>query len=98
MPQGESIERDGSAPPQQADAVGPEYVDLVGLLADEFGVSRTQARLDLLTGHLTLDGESHPWDTTQEKLMLPRELAAGKTVEVTPGVSGNRTYRFQVAE
>lgn len=87
------VERDGSAPPQQADAnASAGYVDLVGLLSDEFGIARSVARRDVLMGTVTVDGEPYNGD----RLDVPRDQVEGKTVEVKGGDS-SRTYRVQVA-
>ena len=87
------IERDGSAPLQQTDANSSEgYVDLIGLISDEFGIARSVARHDVMMGVVTVDGESY----TGDRLDVPRELVEGKTVEVKGGDT-NRTYRVQVA-
>ena len=89
----EPIERDGSAPPQQADAE-VERVDLVGLISDEFGIPRSTARRDLLMGEVNIDGE--PYHYNEEGMYVPRPLVEGKTVEIKGGET-NRTYRVQVA-
>jgi len=87
------IERDGTAPPQQADANSSAgYVDLVGLISDEFGISRSVARRDVTMGEVTVDGEPY----TGDRLDMPRAEVEGKTVEVKGGESP-RTYRVQVA-
>lgn len=90
----EPVERDGSAPVQQADAV-PEYVDLVGVLADEFGISRSVARRDLLMGEVKIDGEQYTYN--ESGLVVSRDLVRGKTVEVKGGDT-SRSYRFQVQD
>jgi hypothetical protein len=84
------IERDGSAPVQQADTI-EERVDVVGLLSDEFGVSRSVIRKEILMGSMTLDGTEIP-----SALDLDRETSQGKTLEVIGGDT-NRTYRVQIA-
>jgi hypothetical protein len=86
------IERDASAPPQQTDGGGAEGVDTVGLLTDEFGISRSQARMEILTGSMKLDDEDF---TPKDPLFLPREEVVGKTLEVKGGQ--NRTFRVQIA-
>jgi len=85
------IERDSSAPVQQADAE-PQMVDVVGLLCDEFGLSRSAARMEIATGTVTLDGEKVT--LPNQGFFLDREIAAGKTLEVQGGQ--NRTFRVQV--
>lgn len=85
------IERDPSAPVQQADNT-PGFVHLPGLLADEFGIARSVARRDLLMGKVMLDGEQVHLD---ERLDLPREGNVGKTVEVHGGDT-NRIFRVQI--
>lgn len=87
------IERDGTAPQQQADAI-PEMVDFVGLVSDEFGIARSVARRDLLMGKVLIDGEPVEQD---RRLDAPREEVAGKTLEVQGGDT-SRTYRLQIAE
>lgn len=89
--EGARIERDASAPTQQVDAI-PERVHLPGLLSDEFGISNSVARRDLLMGRVTLDGEAVPDD---QKLDLDRAASVGKTLEVSGGDT-NRTYRVQI--
>lgn len=88
----ERIERDGSAPPQQTDGTAG-YVHLPGLLADEFGISRSIARRDLLMGSVTIDGEQYLYN--ESGLDVPRAQIQGKTIEVTGGDTG-RTYRVQI--
>ena len=93
----EQVQRDGSAPLQQGDAV-PEQVDLIGILSDEFGVPRQVARREMLMGVVMIGDE--PYRDPQQGLVpvefwIPREQVEGKTVEVRGGET-NRTYRFQV--
>lgn len=83
------IQRDGSAPVQQVDAV-QEHVDLIGALADEFGIPRVAARREIMTGIVSIDGEPVP-----QPLIVPREEIEGKTIEVQGGET-NRTFRFQI--
>lgn len=91
------IERDASAPkvpatePQQD---GEEHIYLPGLLSDEFGLSRSQANLEIATGKVTIDGE--PYDGFSDGMTIPKSKVAGKTIEVKGGV--NRTFRVQVPE
>jgi hypothetical protein len=86
------IERDASAPPQQTDQTAG-YVYLPGLLADEFGISRSVARRDLLMGSVTIDGKQYVYN--EGGLDVPREKVEGKTIEVKGGDTG-RTYRVQI--
>ena len=92
----EGIERDGSAPVQQGDAV-VEHVDLVGVLSDEFGIARSVAQRDMRMGTVTVDDEpltSLPSISVNTFIVL-REAVEGRTVEVVGGET-NRTYRFQI--
>lgn len=91
------VERDASAPVQQADAI-PQHVDLVGVLSDEFGIPRAQARREMLMGTIGIDGE--PYRDPRQGLnthdfVVPHTEIVGKTVEVVGGET-NRTYRFQI--
>jgi hypothetical protein len=87
------IERDGTAPVQQTSGDASQEDDLIhlpGFLADEFGVSRSQARMEINSGTITVDGEPYNGD----RIDLPRAEVAGKTVEVKGG--STRTFRFQI--
>ena len=88
------IERAPSAPVQQADAV-PEHVDLIGVLADEFGVAVAQARREIEAGAVTIDGEPYREDVRHRTYRVPRSEVEGKTIEVWGGET-QRTYRFQI--
>jgi hypothetical protein len=87
------IERDKTAPQQQTDGGAGDTVDLVGLLADEFGISRSIARRDLLMGTVQIDGENYTYN--EAGLHVPRERVEGKTLTVAGGDT-NRTYRVQI--
>jgi hypothetical protein len=85
------IERDASAPAQQTDGGEGQTVDTVGLITDEFGISRSQARMEIATGEMTLDDEPY---TPGDKFFLPRDEVVGKTLEVKGGQS--RAFRVQI--
>lgn len=88
---GKQIERDASAPAQQTDGGAVETVDVVGLITDEFGISRSQARMEVATGKMKLGDEDFSPD---DPFFLDREEVAGKTLEVKGGQS--RTFRVQI--
>lgn len=96
--QPQEVVRDSSAPVQQADAI-PEYVDLIGLLADEFGISRGQARREMLMGSVQIDGEPYIHPQREQPgdpmFVMEREGVEGKTVEVRGGET-DRIFRFQI--
>jgi hypothetical protein len=88
------IERDGSAPVQQTSGEGNsevEFVHLPAFISDEFGISRSQARLEVLSGRVYVDDADYPVDVSMD---IPRSDIAGKTVEVRGG--STRTFRFQI--
>ena len=90
------IERDPSAPEvpsTEPQPDGEEYIYLPGLLSDEFGLSRSQARQEIITGSVTINGE--PYEMKQRGGdSIPKSACAGKTIEVVGG--GHRTFRVQV--
>lgn len=86
-------ERDATAPEQpltENQPDGEQHVFLPGLLSDEFGIARSQARMEILTGTVEIDGDAYNGDP----LDIPRSLVAGKTIEVKGGQS--RTFRVQI--
>jgi len=88
----ENIERDGSAPTQQTSGDGNaevEFIHLPAIISDEFGISRSQARMEIAGATIRVDGEEIPYS-----MDLIREDVAGKTIEVEG--SNTRTFRFQI--
>lgn len=69
----EPIQVDGDAdvPGQQ------RYVHLPGLISDEFGTARSEARLQIATGTVEIDGEPVKLD---QSLDLPYDEIVGKTI------------------
>lgn len=91
------IERDKDAPEHpgagQADQA-QEMVDLLGVIEDEFGLSRSRIRQEAYTGQILIDGER--WsDAVEKNFLLPRSEIVGKTVELKGAIG--RSFRFQVA-
>jgi hypothetical protein len=87
----DQIERDGTAPNQQMSGDANqerEFIHLPGIISDEFGISRSQARLEIVTGEVFADGERLSGNED-----LERESVAGKTIEVK---GQTRTFRFQI--
>jgi hypothetical protein len=98
MPEGTTpdVERDADAPEQPAAGQADQkedVVDLVGVIEDEFGISRSVARMEAMSGNVYIDDEKVDRGTD---LIFPRHELAGKTVEVRGGQS--RTFRFQISE
>ena len=88
------IERDGTAPPQPDSGQTPqaeEWIHLPALISDEFGVSASDARVQIMVGTVTVDGE----DWHKDKLNLLRDEVVGKTVEVK---GETRTFRLQIQQ
>ena len=95
MPEGtqQPVERDPDAPEQPAAGQGDQpvdEVDLLGIMEDEFGLSRSRIRQEAYTGICIIDGEKYDHEGN---FTVPHEKVQGKTVEVK-GYS--RTFRFQV--
>lgn len=89
------IERDGTAPPQPDSGQTPEkqeWIHLPALISDEFGVSTSEARMQIMMGIVTVDGDELD---TGEKLNLLRDEVVGKTVEVK---GDTRTFRLQIQQ
>jgi hypothetical protein len=70
--------------PQQLDGDERGVVHLPALLSDEFGVSRSDARMHIVLGTVEIDGVP-----SEEKLDFRREEIAGKTIIVR---SESRSY------
>jgi|tagenome__1003787_1003787.scaffolds.fasta_scaffold20693315_2 hypothetical protein len=90
------VQRAPSAPVQQGDAE-PQRVDLVGVLADEFGIARSVALRDMRMGSMTIDGRDlfEFGGSGRPDFLVPRKWVEGKTIEVVGGET-QRTYRFQI--
>jgi hypothetical protein len=78
--------RESEAPQQPGPEVTPSEepegepdrtVHLPAILADEFGISRSEARMEVMMGQITIDGEM-----TTEKLDLPYDKVKGKQIVV----------------
>jgi hypothetical protein len=93
MSEEDQIERDPTAPevPMVGQADTEEHIYLPGLLSDEFGLSRSQANLEIATGSVYIDGEQV---TTGMSLSFPRSNVAGKTIEVKGGQF--RSFKVQI--
>jgi hypothetical protein len=88
------VERESSAPTQQTSGDGNsevEFIHLPAIISDEFGISRSQARMEVATGTVSVDGEER---LVGQDMDIPREEVAGKTIEVKGGNA--RTFRFQI--
>ena len=88
------IERDATAPPQPDSGQTPEaeeWIHLPALISDEFGVSSSDARMQIMMGIVTVDGVELEGD----KLNLLRDEVVGKTVEVK---GDTRTFRVQIQQ
>jgi hypothetical protein len=73
---------------QQLDPEPPEpgtegyedsLIHLPALVSDEFGVSRSIARMEIMMGQVEIDGEPY---TGESKLDIPYKLIAGKKIAV----------------
>lgn len=90
----DQVERGDTAPEQiDAEASSPsspsdEVVHLPGILSDEFGMSRSEARRLIGMGKVEIDGEI--WTGDQQD--LPIGAIEGKTVRVS---DGPKTVQFQ---
>lgn len=90
----DEVERDTSAPEQiDAEASTPasaadETVHLPGILSDEFGMSRSEARRLIGMGKIEIDGKV--WTGDQQD--LPVGVIEGKTVRIS---DGPKTVQFQ---
>lgn len=63
---------------QQIDPNEEQMVHIPGLLSDEFGVSRSEARRNMAMGTVTIDGK----ELKPHILDVPLEDINGKTLEV----------------
>lgn len=91
-------ERDESGEPQidpeRPDPESPDEgsVHLPGLISDSFGVSRSQARMEIAAGLVKVDGEV--WEG--DKFDIPAASLRGKSIEVIG--SGVRSYKLDYRE
>lgn len=95
---GEPREPDAPAPEETPPQVDPEpvtpepdderLVNLPGLLADEFGISASEARMMVQSGRVEIDGEAHEGN----RFNVSHDEIAGKTITIT---GETKQYQFQ---
>jgi hypothetical protein len=94
MSEEDQIERDKTAPEQpetEPQQDGEAHIYLPGLLSDEFGISRSQANLEIATGRVFIDGEQVQ---VPNPMTFPKSEVAGKTIEVKGGQF--RSFRVKI--
>lgn len=90
-PQPEEAPAEQPAEPEQAEQPEEDEAQLVNLprlLADEFGISASEARMMVQSGRVEIDGEVHAGD----RFNVSHDEIAGKTIKVE---GETKTYQFQ---